>query len=443
MLLKKILPWSLFTGLWLFALSHLVISPIHGIADNQDFWRVMQPAGICYENKNFFLHVEPNYSICEAKLDKSSTSAVVPAWIAKNIASLFFTKFPLALLGSLYWLFAFIGFLLLARSFPSPWIALPLSWIYLDPNYFFHFNSFFSDAAWIASFPWLLWLLRAPQASRIMLTLPLALFATLSKLQYLLTPALAAISLFRSELKHRQIIGFLLAMGISCLPLLHEDTAIRRMNAYQATFVGAAIASPNPQKTLEKLGVPKDSLDLAGQPVFYAWRMQRYTPELMDYLDEFSRWKLLGVYLSEPESLWKSLLLTQEALAKSSQETYGHFEKNTGRDSQQVRNFWQFSQLRDLLFGFAPWLIWLAPALALVLAWKKTRWESLLLFLSLHFFTQIPIAILGDGFYSTARHLIGARLAGDFLLVFVLIRLKPSASAFADLKHRVSHRLKN
>jgi hypothetical protein len=90
---------------------------------------------------------------------------------------------------------------------------------------------------------------------------------------------------------------------------------------------------------------------------------------------------------------------------------------------------WQFSNLTRIAYnGWRPaiLLLLLAPAAWILAAAVRGGWSAgsaTMLFLLLWFFSQCALAVLGEGFINLHQHLVGARLALDFLLVVFLVEV--------------------
>lgn len=426
------LAWIILAStLWLLSFWAIAVRPIHGFADNGDFWRTMKPAGIAYlSTQPWYREVISKYAMGEAKFLEADTSAILPVALAKALASLSSDHFDLRILGVLHWLIALAGSVLLCYSLPRAGVFL-FSWIFVDPNYFLHFNSFFSEAFFLCLFPWILWSINHSwKHPKLALATGFAIgtLAGLSKGQYMLVPFIAGVAVWFGLCRARKWIagGYALA-GLLVVILYNTGfmlPSIQRMTAYQTTFGGIAEVASDPAESMRIVGVPDFFFHLAGTNYLRDLEFVKTNPDMLNYLNNFSRFKLLYAYLMDPAAIWRSLGVLQDGLKFSRLGYLGNFEESARRPGQEYAWPFQFSNLPDFIFGFMPWLVWLAPLfgfyVCFVLIKKKSVYAPLLIFLLLHFWSQLPIAVLGDGFFSTSRHLISARLSNSFLLLSFL-----------------------
>jgi hypothetical protein len=432
----------------------LFLSPVHGIADNRDFWRVMVPAGIVYEKRpsdTLYRYVERKFVLVSVKLQESTTSAVLPAWLARSLVLPFTRNFDLRLLGALYLLAFASGIFFLLRQLGGAgfWLLGPgLLWLSLEPSLLLHFNSFFSVLPHLALWPWLLVILlrmleqqgRGEDSLRPALLLALlALFLATSKLQFVLLPLLLLLALLigRRRLHFRSDFflygAFLAALLFTFGYSPSQRRGVEEMSRYQTVFGGIAIAARDSSRPLAALGVPPEFHSWAGRNLPEELMRNELPPDLKASLAKVSRLQILGLYLTEPGALGEAIERIQESLTRWPLGYLGNFEQSTARAGEELRFPWQFSRLRDPVLQALPWLVWLIPFAALLMVPLLLKWGAgpaagLLAFLLLHFCTQLPVVVLGDGFYALHRHLIVGRLLWD-LLLWLLLALAVGAAA--------------
>lgn len=442
----------LFTGLVLVFLASvffrdLLITPIHGLADNKDFWRVMAPAGILYPARpttTRFVYVQRNYWLAPPKVELATTSAVLPALFARGVSGVFSQDFDLRVLGGILTLIFLSGIFVLMRLLGSPLLVVGLAWISLEPTLYLHFNSFFSLALHLAIWPWLLWSFAATAkrmaenrvvgAAGWMLVLSAALVAT-SKQQFVLVPLilLGILLLWRIEsaYENRRLYSSLGAVAIfsAAFGFWHypaEKLEVERMSRYQAAFGGIAEVSDTPGRALHSLGIPADFHFLAGANLPETLMRGELPLQLMNSLDSYSRVRLLGLYLTEPAAIRRAGARAETALAQWPIGGLGQFEPKTLKSGQAISNALAFSRFRDSILIKHRALIWLLPLLVAMMigqaaARKRMSTGTMLLcFLLAHFLTQLVVVIVGDGFFAIQRHFVVARLCWDLMLVFLL-----------------------
>jgi hypothetical protein len=196
-------------------------------------------------------------------------------------------------------------------------------------------------------------------------------------------------------------------------------------NNYHAVFAGIVKASENPDRVLQDLGVPEEHWQLPRRDIFSA--CVPFDHPVHRYLAGLSRVRLAGLYLREPVAVRQVLGEVQEKLARRRTTARGNFERSEARPQRgSYQPSWEYSRFRSAVLRPWPPLIWIVVglgALGLGIAWARHRWDGrqvALLFLLLWFLTQVVVAVLGDGFVALDQHLVGARLALDFLFVVVL-----------------------
>ncbi|MGZ3730421.1 MAG: glycan biosynthesis hexose transferase WsfD [Bdellovibrionota bacterium] len=416
--------------LWaLFSFRFLFLTPIHGIADNGDFWRVMRPVGLLYSEYPRTLKglaVARHFFVTNPEMGGSTTSAVLPAYLAR-VATLIFQLrfFDLRLLGAFYWLVFISGLALVCFSFDSWIFAVAACWIAAEPAFFLQFNSFYSAAAELAFFPWLLWGLRR-EVSRPGLALTfISLFVATSKAQFTLLPFLLFLALrFVTPAKRRWAGAPLLGAGALALlwnfalePVQYKG--VKRMTNYQAIFTGIGPMSNDPAHALLALGMEKQDLRWNGVSLPEALRRNQLPADLNQRVDSLSHFRLAWLYFAEPGALGRAFESLREPLIRAWAGPYGNFEVGDEPSGRQLRFSWQYSGFREPALSHLPWLLWLVPLAAGAAGFwirRKAAWmAAVLLFLSLQFFCQLPICVLGDGFGALPRHFLHARLAWDFM----------------------------
>lgn len=405
------------------AARFLLVTPVHGIADNGDFWRVMLPAGIRYPFHPApvqFQHVQRRFHLQNPEWEKATTSAVVPALVARGIARLFGSGFDIRFLGGLSLVVFLVSLYLLLRCLRSGILFLLLPWLALEPTLFLHFNSFYSVSLFLVLWPILLWAFdrvwrgETSRGAIFVLTSTSFLLAT-SKVQFLLVPALLALMFYmgrQRRVARGQFAIFLVALGTLAL----YPPGIRTMNGYQATFTGLGLVAQNPEGALRKLGVAEDALAWNGNSLPKELRNGTLPISVKKAADELSRLRLLWLYVTEPGALSGTFARVEEALTKWPLDYLGHFEAETGLAGRELHFLWQYSRFREALLKRLPWLLWIIPLLSLAF-WRQVPMGALL---ALLYFTQIPVVVLGDGLLAMQRHFVVSRLAWD-LMFFLFV----------------------
>ena len=440
----------------LFAVRTLTRAPCLGIADNGDFWRVMQPAGI--------EHVEPlarpgrfvrcSFSTGEASLGRGFSSSSLLAWVAKHVGWGLPSAPGTMDLRQMGLLYLVLGVLLLAlglASRVSPLLAVAVVYVLVDPGYLLFFNSFYADSALFVSLVAItLWLNRWGELSEVLdrtsssrwagiacLLLALLAVGGTSKALYILLPAVvggvlvAALAIDRPGRRRRTavLLGAVATLAV-IIPghfLRGSGLLLLEANNYHAVYGGILVVSGDPDRVFNALDVPEEFRGLPRSDIYSAHIPLDHP--VHGHLRDLSRPMLAWLYFTEPGALVKVAARIQRELA--SVET--HRRGNRSRDEAQRRKSvfrtpWQYSNLRAIVFGAWPPVSWL------VLGWgftwmvvcfgrrRSVSWPAIL-FLSLWITSQFVVVVLGDGLVSLKQHLVGARLGLDLLLVLLLFDL--------------------
>lgn len=446
-------------------------SPCVGVADIHDFWRVMRPAGIHYLEPltEPGVYVRCTFRCAPADLGHLSSSSAVLAWVAKHLtwglpeqpATMDLRQMGLLDLAIL----AAMTVAAVAVGLPAA-VLLGLVYVLVDPGYLLFFNSFYADATlllalfglvvWMwgyGALPVWFWALSWPRfaAASLALLLLVALGGG-AKMQFVLLPGLVfgvlAVPLFvtgrRFPCRAAVLGGPLLLLAV-IIPLhffVGSGPRFLWANNYHAVYGGILRLTDDPDGALRRLGVSEEFWGLPRRDVFSG----HIPPEhpVHQELAALSRWRLLRLYLSEPEAIVRAAEHVQRALARV--ET--HPRGNRIRDPSQPgkRTFtttWQFARWRGIVYGSWPPVLWVGVLLAatwLVVTLRRRRWNgaaaacSLLLLWAL---SQMVVVVLGEGMITFAQHLMSARCALDLVLVIVICEV--SRAWLEALKDQPAH----
>jgi hypothetical protein len=435
-------------------------TPVVGVPDNGDSWRVMVPAGIEYSS--------PASSTREPAIfpggQGSARSAVEQRYVTRSprpsflpssaaLAALLSRGIPFAAAGELDLRQVGVTYLvLLALSLPLAWggrwdccayAALAL-WVVSDPGYLLYFNSFYADPAMIVGIAGIVfWLLRGgeEQRSRLRLGLSSALLALLTgmvaftKLSYSVLGAVAAgaalvVARCDGSLRDpivRVTIGALLAIGVVAPAHFQWGSGFRapEINRYNAVFHGVAVASKNPDRVLSELGL-SDHRPLVGSYYFTdgLTKAERHAAASVPLSG------IVSAYLREPATLVAAARRSAAALSRpwaSARERMG-----AGMDRRASRSPLRFGFWRSFLLGSA-WkvVLWSVASIAFVaasIARRKLDPPVIAVgFLVVVIAAQIVVTIVGDGFFAIGRHLLAARLGLDLCVVILLFAASSAA----------------
>jgi len=423
-------------GLWL-----VVQKPMLGYADNSDFWRVNQAAGL-FETASAktarWAYVQRHYRIGPVALDQAASSASIPAYLTSlPFRAVGRNRYDLRLLGIFYWLL-FVAVLVWGRVRGMPWgILCFLCLLTFDSGCVLQANSFQSEPPmFVALLALVVFLFRSEARSRVSW---LALFvivgmATFSKVQFAFLPLLVVPFLFRQS--RGVALAILVLMIPSCLFFLSPvgSPAIRgleQMNNFNRVFYGVAVLSPDPKKAMAELEIPEKYWPNIGS--HYLKPVAR-GPELDSILQEKGGvGPVASYFVRNPRAALAALGAIHETLPAASRSYVGNFEDRSRRPREKYQAWGGLSLYLDDFFQLAPrkvtavffWVLWLLPWLAMVPSVgakypiPREFWEPAC-FVSLFILTQLPVVILGDGAAGLSRHLCLARFGTNLLVAWYL-----------------------
>ncbi len=449
-----VLSYALVALLLGYALSVLVGTPVRGMADNGDYWRVMGPAGIVHaaplgEARHRF--VRRDFGTRSVRLGRHPSSPALMAVIARGFGPVFAGDpggFDLRQMGFVYWLLlaGLVGLALWWRV--PPLLCLALCWMIVDPRYLLFFNSFYADAlTFVVLLGVTLWLIRwgghQPEATppRAALVvggfLALLLLGGMTKGAHSLLPvigmAAAARGWWRTARRQRRWLGAALVAAmalVASIPPLHftHGTGHRfpRINEFHTVFRGIAQLSAEPERVLSRLEIPQRWWHLTGRSYFD----QPESEELSRALSRVSRLSVLWLYLSEPGAAGRAARRVQAALGDGRPLWLGNYERTLKHpDRARYAPKWRATLTTSALFG---WPLGFWAFLCLVGAWlvgceiRGRAWDgtrAALWFLFAAVAVETVVAVLGDGVFSLRRHLLAAGLCLNLMLCVWLLDL--------------------
>jgi hypothetical protein len=373
----------------------------------------------------------------DARLSDGFVSAAAFAAIARDVPAFGGRGvFDLRRLGLLYTIVvaAVLAGGLLAGADTA--LCFVLAWVFADPNYLGIANSLYSEPpALVATLGLTLWFsiesTTVSQARRARAVGCLvALFALLavgsfSRAPMAVLPCLVAVLVWERWLqggaprlsRSGAIVCGALAL-FATFPAAHftlgDGPRFATGNAFNSVFMGPLLDSPHPETTLAHLGLPPRFARYAGKS-YYDVGVPR---GLQKRLANVSYSRRVFTYLVEPDSLRRVGSHVAGIFAVGVRALSAETETVPARADP----WWRFGRLRSALLASHPsavWVLWLGLSafVAAALARRVSlRAPYALAFLCALGITQTVIAVLGDGTYGLARHLLVARFSFDCAL---------------------------
>ncbi len=420
--------------------------PVVGAANNLDFWRVMGPAGIEHiENVDHVHHrfVAQHYRPVAANLGDGFSSAALVAWLAKALTpgdrhldirqvGLLHLAIVLVVLGAALALGA------------QPWICILLLWAGLDVSWSLYFNSFFADSTALAGLVAIALLCLARGSAlakwrRVGLDVGLVVVAALiglSKQLYMVTPVVVAAALLIARtgtwkshlLRQAPAVLALLITGGVCVWHFSTGSGYRfdAINRHHMVFYGVVTAADDPAEALADLGVPVGHTRLLDRHFFQLSPRERDASQTA--VEGLGPWSMVRVVMHHPVLILRTLERLRAPMAVTTTMDPNFQEGGGGTPEQRYTGWWQFAGFRAALLQEAHRGIPVIIILLVALAWlgravitgacKPEHATSGVLLLLVAAFSFG--SVVGDGFFSLERHLMGARCALDMLLALLL-----------------------
>jgi hypothetical protein len=476
--LKAVIKWlkGIFGSQELYAAAAVIIAacllffrPVTGVANNGDYGRIMEPAGIGFITDTRFTNIDRLFRIEEPVFKPGTsliTSHLLPVLVARalNIAVKDGRIFDIRFLGLVYLIIFAIGFYLLLKNNRTASgvlniiFALLAVFILCDVGYLSYFNSFLGEAA-IAVF----FVLFAGIASHLLrskrISIPLLLCFYLSAALFISAKqsnlpagfiiAVLGLSVLLTD-RRAKIAAAAVSFSVAliCLSVfLYKATPenMGMITRHQTVFYGILKDSPTPEEDLEYLGLDKKLAVLKEASFYDADLPIPSNSELLkkEFYDKLTFSKVLGFYLHHPDRFVKKLAVTAENSTMIRTPYLGNYSlEDTGErfGFAGVFSLWSTAKKiympKSLLFIAAFFLIYLSAASYEFLKALRNRSErgkapyaAMFLALWATGATQFVIPVLGDGEVDLPKHLFLYNLCFDLMLISAVIWLPGKLSA--------------
>lgn len=314
----------------------LLGTPHVGLANNGDYWRVVQEVGIEDSIKHLFYNSERFFDYASdnnvAKVKYFSTQIPVVK-ISKYLSIHFYgkEKYDIHYLGFIYLLISSIGLFLLydglRRIFPKYFLITIafLTFFFSDVGYISYYNSFFGEAALLSFMLLFLGIFVFTVAIGEINFFTLSLITTSAILfvgskeanvpSGIVLAFLILVTNFLAKNKFNKSLVILSSLvvfvfSIYSYTLIPEE--IKKVNEYQAISTGILKFSKTPVEDLKELGF-NPALSAIVYTTYYGQNLPfEQDSEFMkkEFYDKFSYFKILKFYLSHPKRLYEVLEVT-------------------------------------------------------------------------------------------------------------------------------------
>lgn len=446
---------AMLAGMLVFAI--LFLSPVVGMADNGDFYRIMVGNGLYkldrYEDDQYFSYFSKEYGQYQYYNEFGSgfQSAQTPLIQLAVLLDRLFTgedgrfdiRFQAALLSAclvadVYLLTRYAT--LRAKGGTAYLIALIAVFIFADVGYAAYFNSFYAEGLAYVCFLAVIacaLLLSSGQGKSALLMILFALFGvilTFSKQQFApLGILLGILCLFLNNPKRdfslkkkllwlkRGCAALLAAAGILTYVLIPQEFV--DINSYHAMTRGVLMTSENPEKALAEFGI-SPQYALLDQTIYYEKNpvIDVQDPMLKD--DFFAKYGFVSIakyYVLHPDQLLTMLDTAAKSANSIRPESIGNYEKSAGREPGAQSSFFSlYSTLKKAWVPKTVGFILLFCAAMLATSFKDRQRTIILAFVMLMGLSQIAVSIIGAGDADLSKHIFLYNVAFDVSL-FVLL----------------------
>ena len=438
-------------------LAMLFLSPVIGMADNGDFYRIMVGNGLYkldrYEAGQYFGYFSKEYGQYQYYNEFGSgfQSAQTPLIQLAALLDKLFTgqdgrfdiRFQAAILSV-----CFVAAIYLLARYATLRVKGPLAYlialiavfIFADVGYLAYFNSFYAEGlAYVsflvaAAFALLLSSGRGKNALLMILFTVSGLILTCSKQQFApLGILLGILCLFLNNPERdfsqknrllwlrRGCAALLTAAGILTYVLIPQEFV--DINSYHAMTRGVLMASENPEKALEEFGI-SPQYALLDQTIYYERNPVIDAADPMLKEDFFAKYGFVSVaryYILHPGQLFAMLNTAAKSTNSIRPESIGNYEKSAGREPGAQSSFFSlYSALKKAWVPRTVGFILLFFAAMLAVSHKDRLRTVILGFVMLMGLSQIAVSIIGAGDADLAKHIFLYNVAFDVSL-FVLL----------------------
>jgi hypothetical protein len=436
------------------ASAALLRTPIRGLADNSDYWRLARPRGIQTLPHANVEHVQRWHPwVTEMEEDPPWVTSVAllldPVRLAQ--AALGSTSFDLYPLGLTYLaLFLLAVGLGLRGGIPLGLLVLVV-WRSVDTPMLVHYHSLYVETpVWLGLLALVGSFYTAPDLTRWSLArtlcvTALSLFVGFSKHAYAIVPLCVALAAWWAYERAgagtwRRVVPRLLMLSLVAIYALnwaarpsdfHHKT-VNINNAVNGVTTGLFVVSSDPAAAAARLGLPPESIQLRGKSAFDPELKQPELTEAVRALQASSKLALALEYVRDPGAAVGALQEFTRRIPDATRTLFGNFERGDGPPLGQFHVAWEWSAWAGRLFNSSGVLFWgvLVLAAALVLASRHEGWwarcrerlagaRAAAVFLLLVVILQIPIIIIGDGFFDFVRHVHQLRACSDVLAILL------------------------
>lgn len=445
-------------------LAVLYIAPVIGMADNGDFYRIINGNGIYkldrYEDDQYFKYfsrefgVYQYYNEFETSIVSSQTLFIRAALALDRLFTGDDHLFDIRFLAALISAWSLLAIYLLVdyaswgmRKRYGYCVAALAVLIFNDTAYTAYFNSFFAESVVLVSFlttmASALLIFQGRRRGKLLFGLYLLSSAVLISAKQQNAPlglflGLLAIPLvfylFRGKIylgglrarRFRTATATACALGIFCLGAVIYVVIPQEfvnINKYHAMTRGVLMASENPEEALEQFEIDPQYSMLDKTTYFERYPAADVEGEMLGthFYPKYGFVSVSLYYLSHPGELMKMMDIAAKNAYSIRPAVMGNYERSAGKDPGALTSFFTlYSVLKARIVpttvGFM--IIWIMAMLGLSF---RDRYRTLVLLCGiLTGLSQIAVSIIGAGDADLSKHLFLYNVSFDFTYFLIV-----------------------
>lgn len=475
---NKYIKTAIFLLIFFFISIMILKEPFVGIADNSDYYRVMQPLGFEPAISQRYYYAYNFYTVNDMSQNdiKGSLSNIINPKVENNneyfstqfifikasmimnyLLKIMLRKSPeifnIKVLGLLYAIVYAFGLYLFLTNIKIKSKVLNIFFVLLsivmlcDMGYIIYFNSFFGEApilaALMAATGSYLAFINSNSKTNSVLTGILFFISSIMLVgaKVANTPIGILIGLFsltlliiKKDKANRSVImsGSMIIICFSIFYYLNAPDWMNQVNNYQSIFYGITKDSPDPRGDLEKLNIPLKYLSLTNTHGFldhgdidiYSQEFQKEVYDKSSFVD------VTKFYLTNPRRLIQKLVLSADNSVILRPSYLGNYSKDYMNERLSFTDrFSSWSNVRKQTLGYAFYIIAVYSVLYFAInifelvnnyKQKKQRetvfsYAGLLLFLTA--MSQFVMPIIGNGEADLQKHMLLFNICFDLMLL--------------------------
>ncbi len=397
-----------------------------GLADNHDYWRLMDPFGLTYPDSNgeyYYQHISLLFFKSASWHLEIISSGIFFVGITYLLSVLFqWSYLPLVLLGGVHCMFYTWAFYLYVRNagykhlFPVVVTGLVALLFLSDIFFTAYFNSFYQESS---VFILLLFFVALFQSTKVhfwwewLMVVGIA-FSKVSNITFLLLFVPLAIKYWHRKGKLLKLVVTVIVCSLILWVQNSNQNNNSSPNVFNSFFVGL-VQDQDSDQILADFELNKDSfVSFVGKDYWQATDLPNGLKE--EFYQKVSHEKIILYYVSHPTIVLEKLKqMAYELVSEPRPQNLANRSKEFSPDfilEQNVTSFWQ----KVLPFILIPGLLF---SLAQLIYFIRRRYYSnydglLLIVLPLFLPLQLAVSFIGDGWNEFAKH------NSTFYFVFVL-----------------------